>query len=152
MPKTISVDELGGFLEGVTGKLKNPEAAEVLGDWNDVLAGDLAAGFLSSQSPDGHTWAALKHPRPKGHNQGTRPLIDTGALMQSVISAGPDHIEETSQESTILGTSVEYAGIQQYGSQKKNIPVRPFIGIPDETLDVAAEMLAKHVITIIDAI
>lgn len=124
----------------------------MLGEWNDILAGDLGEGFLSSESPDGSAWAVLKNPRPPGHNQGDRPLIDTGALMQSVVSNGAGHIEIVTQDSTTFGTSVEYAGVHQYGRKDGTIPARPFIGIPDRTLDTAMLMLGEHIITVIDAI
>lgn len=149
MSKTLSVEEFGEFLNGVVDSLEQPQAAGVLAEWNDELAGDLAESFLNSKSPDGKAWAPLMHPRSKGHS---RPLIDTGALMRSVVSDGAGHIEIITQDSTTFGTSVEYAGVQQEGSKKKNIPVRPFIGIPDKSIDKATEMLSQHIITVIDAI
>jgi len=124
----------------------------VLGEWNDILAGDLSQSFLKSETPDGGAWAPLKNPRPKGHNQGTRPLIDSGALMQSVVSDGQGHIEIVTESATTFGTSVEYAGVHQFGRKDGSIPARPFIGIPDKSLDTAMQMLGEHIITVIDAI
>lgn len=155
MSKEITVKELGGFLNGVVKSLEQPQAEDVLGKWNDVLAGDLAEGFLESRSPDGTPWAPLKTQRPKGHNQGDRPLIDTGDLMRSVVSNGAGHIEIVTQDSTTFGTSVSYAAVQHFGNKpgaKNNIPPRPFIGIPEKSLDAAATMLSDYFITVIDAI
>lgn len=152
MSKTITVDELGSFLDGVTKNLANPQSSEVLSEWNDVLAGDLAKGYLGSRSPAGEVYAPLKHPRPKGHNQGTQPLIDSGSLVQSVVSDGTGHIEIVIEDSTIFETSVFYAGVHQLRSKKENIPARPFMGVPDQALDTVTEMLSQHLFTIIDAI
>ncbi|WP_339730094.1 phage virion morphogenesis protein [uncultured Gimesia sp.] len=152
MSKTITIEELGDFLTGVVDSLEKPQAAGVLAEWNDELAGDLAESILSSKTPDGKGWAPLKYPRPKGHNQGTRPLIDTGALMRSVVSDGTGHIEIVTQDSTTFGTSIGYAGVHQFGLKKKNIPPRPLMGIPDKSLNTAEEMLSHHFITVIDAI
>ena len=152
MSKTLSVKEFGDFLNGVVDSLEKPKAAGVLAEWNDKLAGDLAESFLKSNSSGGTPWAPLKSPRPKGHNQGLRPLIDTGALMRSVVSNGAGHIEIVTEDSTTFGTSIDYASIQQDGSKKKQIPARPFIGIPDKSIDKATEMLSQHIITVIDAI
>lgn len=155
MSKTLSVEELGDFLYGVVGSLEKPQAAGVLAEWNDELAGDLAESFLNSKSPDVKPWPPLKTPRPKGHNQGLRPLIDTGALMRSVVSNGAGHIEIVTQDSSTFGTNIEYAAVQHFGnkpSSKNNTPARPFMGISNKTLDKAAEMLSHHIITVIDAI
>ncbi|HBL47656.1 phage virion morphogenesis protein [Gimesia sp.] len=155
MSKTLTTKELGGFLNGVVNRLEQPKASKVLSEWNDELAGDLAKGFLSGESPDGVPWAPLKNPRPPGHNPGTRPLIDTGDLLRSVVSDGPGHIEIVTDDATTFGTNIVYAGVHQDGSKedsKNNIPARPFIGIPDESLDKAIEMLSGHLITTIDAI
>jgi len=155
MSKTLSVQEFSGFLAGVVDRLENPKASKVLSEWNDTLAGDLAEGFLSSKSPDGESWPALKRQRPKGHNQGSRPLIDSGDLMRSVISDGPGHIEIVTDDSTTFGTNVIYAGVQHFGNKpgaKNNIPPRPFIGIPDKAVGRALDMLSGHLINVIDAI
>ncbi|WP_417375996.1 phage virion morphogenesis protein [Gimesia maris] len=152
MSKTITAKELGGFLSGIVRRLESPQASKVLSEWNDELAGDLAQGFLNSHSPDGVPWAPLKNPRPPGHNPGTRPLIDFGDLIRSVVSNGQGHIEIITDDSTTFGTSIYYASVHQYGSKDGSIPARPFLGIPGESLDKAVEMLSGHLITIIDAI
>jgi len=75
--------------------------------------------------------------------------------MQSVVSDGQGHIEIVTEDSTTFGTSIHYAAVQHWGNKpeaKNNIPARPFIGIPDETLDKAVTMLSEHIITVIDAI
>ncbi|QDT41063.1 Phage virion morphogenesis family protein [Gimesia alba] len=124
----------------------------MLAEWSDILAGDLSQSFLNSETPDGEGWEPLKRRRPKGHNQGERPLIDIGALMQSVVSDGQGHIEIITADSMTFGTSVEYAGVHQFGRKDGTVPARPFIGIPDKTFNTAMQMLSEHVITVIDAI
>lgn len=149
--RDLTVNELGKFIDGVIGELEKPQAKGVLDSWVDHLAGDLGEGFLKSRSPDGKPWKPIQ-PRGEGHNPGHRPLIDTGMLMQSVVSNGKGHIEVVTNDTAIFGTSIEYAGVHQYGRKDGSIVARPFIGIPQSSLIVAMEKIADHLMTRIDAI
>ena len=111
-----------------------------------VTKADLVAGFQTSTAPDGSRWAPLKNPRPPGHNPDTKPLIDTGALQDSVGYQGSEHIEGVSGEGFTLGSSVYYAGVHQEGSKKKNIPARPFMGFSEEVLDTPADLAADSIV------
>lgn len=150
MPKTISVEELRDFLDGVVGVTLQPIAEEAKQATLGKVKAELAQGFLSSKAPNGSTWAPLKDPRPKGHNQENKPLIDTGKLQDSVLHTGAEHIEGTSGQGVVIGTEVEYAGVHQEGSQEKNIPARPFMGFSEKVLDISAELTADSVANQID--
>lgn len=111
---------------------------------------ELAQGFNSGVSPDGTQWAALKKPRPKGHNQNNKPLLDSFNLFRSVVDSHSEHVEGATDQGLTLGTYVEYAGVHQAGSQKKNIPARPFMGFSEKILDSATKQSADSVIQQID--
>ncbi len=143
MSGTITPKAAEKFVDKITETLATPQAAGVLGRWNDILAGDLGKGFLSSKAPSGAGWKPIA-PRPPGHNPGTRPLIDTGDLMRSVVSDGAGHIEIVTEDSTFFGTDIFYAGFHQHGTAR--IAARPFMGVPEQTRIKAAEMIGAHII------
>lgn len=150
MPKTLSVRDLRGFLDDIVNVTVRPKSADAMQATLGEVKADLAQGFSSSKSPEGVAWAPLKHPRPKGHNQDNKPLIDTGKLQSSVLYQGADHIEGVSGQGLVIGTEVEYAGVHQYGSTKKNIPQRKFMGFSEKILDTSTELTADSVINQID--
>ena len=143
MSGTITPKAAESFIDKIAATTAAPQAAGVLGRWNDILAGDLGRGFLDSNSPRGVAWKPIK-PRPPGHNQGTRPLIDFGDLMRSVVSDGKGHIEIVTEDATMFGTDIFYADYHQSG--RKHIAARPFMGVPEKTLKKAAEMIGAHII------
>lgn len=150
MSKTIGIEDLGDFLNGIVDVTLQPKTEEAMQATLAEVKAELAQGFQSSKAPDGTHWAPLKHPRPKGHNQDNRPLIDTGKLQDSVLYTGEDHIEEVVGQGMLLGTTVDYSAVHQEGSTKKNIPARPFMGFSEKTIDTAAELTADSVANQID--
>ena len=127
-----------------------PKLSGVLTDWLQRVAGSLGVGFQQSKDPSGAVWRPLKRKRPKGHNQGTRPLIDTGAMQASIISTGAGHLQEVTDDSAMMGTADEKAAFHQFGTSR--IPARPFVGISDEMADLAAEMVAAEIIKTLQGI
>lgn len=148
MPKTIAIEELRGFLDGIVNATVKPNATDAMQATLGEVKAELAQGFQSSKAPDGSTWPALKRPRPKGHNQDNKPLIDTGKLQESVLYQGADHVEGVSNLGLVIGTYVEYAGVHQNGSAR--IPQRKFMGFSEKVLDTSTELTADSVINQID--
>lgn len=140
----IPVKQLPKFMGRVEAATSRPKLTKTLKAWLAHVAGSLGVGFQQSKSPSGETWKPLARKRPKGHNHGSRPLIDFGDMQASVISTGPGHIEEVSDDSAKMGTDDRKAVFHQYGTSK--IPARPFVGITDEMVDLAAEMVADDVL------
>jgi len=107
------------------------------------MASDGMTGFIfNSLAPDGQPYKPLKRPRPKGHNPGTKPLIDTGALIQS-LRGGTDHVQKIDSFEAMVGTSHWKAGFHEFGT--KHIPARPFIGIDEGTQEQAPELLGDYI-------
>ena len=150
MPKEIGIDELGDFLSKTAGVTEHPQSKQVMQGIIDLTKKDLAKGFQTSTAPDGTKWPALKRPRPKRHNQNNKPLIDTKRLMNTVTQTADDHVEEASDEALTLGTYVEYSEVHQFGSRKKNIPARPFMGFSPKVKYKATEKVADDIIQQID--
>lgn len=142
----LTTEELDSFLQGIADTVTRPDVPDAMQAALGVTKADLVAGFQTSTAPNGTVWAPLKHPRPPGHNPDPRPLIDTGSLQDSVGYQGPDHIEGVSGEGFTLGTSMYYAGVNQEGSKKKNIPARPFMGFSEKPLETTADLAADSIV------
>lgn len=100
---------------------------EIKGEVNEVLFKAWGDNFRNSKEAEGAAWPPRKDSK-------THPLlILTGELFQSVTSsAGKDHLELVSDRSMAVGTELDYAATHENGSQKRNIPPRPFIGIGEQ--------------------
>lgn len=134
---TEDTSALDGLLK-VFDQLQAPDAMRQI---EEMAAGEMGRNFLGSHAPDGAAFAPLASPRPAGRNPGTRPLIDTGELLASVISEGPGHVSEVDGDSVKLGTTNWKAGFHQYGTDR--IPARPFIGVNETMADQAAQIVAN---------
>lgn len=81
-------------------------------------------------APDGSIHLALKHPRPKGHNQGNHPLKDSLELYNS-IKFTP--LEPTSfvriGPTAVSKNGFPYPTVQNRGTLDGRTPRRRFIGL-----------------------
>ena len=98
--------------------------------------------FEKEQAPDGTKWQPLSPARVKQrlkkHKKGDfKILSDTGELRRIHYEAGKDYMQ--------IGTNVKYAKVHQYGSKKKNIPARPFLGVNEYELRHIKGMLTSYV-------
>ena len=133
MPKTIKMtpSEFRQFMLLIQGIITKPHLRPAFKQFAEDFAGDVGVNFLQSKDPSGGKWKALKNRRPKGRNQGTRPLIDTGDLLTSLVKSGSKgSIEKYTDTSLVYGTRISYASIHQLGG--KRIPKRKFLGFTDE--------------------
>lgn len=117
----------------ITKALQNLKAA--VGDLSpafkvigDELVESTKQRFVSGKGPDGELWAENSPVTidRKGRN---KPLVDEGSLAEQISYAISGDILE-------IGSSMEYAAMQQFGGTKAefpflwgDIPARPFLGI-----------------------
>ncbi len=103
-------------------------AFKVLGD---DLVESTKQRFETSKGPDGNAWEDNSDVTidRKGRN---KPLVDEGSLAEQISYAITGEILE-------IGSSMEYAAMQQFGGTKSefpflwgDIPARPFLGISSE--------------------
>ena len=112
----------------------------------DVLESSTKLRFKDTEDPEGNQWLPLKYPRSRKRDKAAKskrsksgkssskdkPLNDSGNLKRSIKS-------NFDLESIRVGTNLEYAPPHQLGSEKKNIPARPFLGLSNEDrLDIIA--------------
>ena len=150
MPKEIRIEELPEFLNQTVKVTKHPESKGVMTEIVELTKEQVRIGFESGTAPDGSKWLPLKNPRPPGHDQDNKPLIDTGKLIDSVTVDHEEHVEGVSNEGLTLGSYVEYAGIHQKGAGI--IPQRKFLGFNKKVKDTATKKVADDVIEQIDNI
>ena len=126
-------------LQEKTGNL-SPALREI----GEVLKESTKQRFNDSTAPDGEKWpenSAVTIER-KGRNQ---PLVGRGTLAEQITAQviGNDTLE--------VGSSMEYAAMQQFGGDKSefphlwgDIPARPFLGISDQDENEILTILEEY--------
>jgi phage gpG-like protein len=140
----IEADKAPEQLGAWASQLMVGDFTEFLQDAAMAARQDVRDNFTSSATPENLDW-----PERKIIGDGHPLLIDTGLLLQAATGGGVGHIEQISDNSLTFGVDggvVPYAGVHNYGSVKKNIPQREFLGLTEETIDALEESLANFVI------
>lgn len=115
----------------------------------DTLLGDLGAKMLEQnrdrldnlkQGPDGKDWPEWSDKYKANNPKGTL-LEKSRQLLDSLeIEQGPDAVS--------VGSDLLYAVVHLLGSEKRNIPARPFLGFSDENMEeltqIATDFLASE--------
>jgi len=107
--------------------------------------------FQEGRAPDGRPWAP-NSPATLARKRGSRPLIGESRRLGNEIHyrAGPTSLE--------LGSSLEYAAVQQLGARKGqfgrtrrgspipwgDIPARPFLGLSEADRATVLEIIQEH--------
>lgn len=127
---TVDVEPVLAMLDATAAAMADPDLSPAWFNFFVDATEEWTNNFISSRGPDGKTWEPLKRRRPIGHNQGLRPLIDTGAMFASVVSDGAGHFETISKSEAEIGSHDPKVEFHQYGT--KHIPARPFFGMSPE--------------------
>lgn len=141
--------EMSQWINQIPALMLGAGMEQALRKWVDLAVGELGRAMVKGQSPDGTPYKPLARPRPKGHNQQSGPLIDTGAMLRSLIADGPGHIEEYKPNQVRLGTSDRKAAFHQRGTRR--IPARKFVGFTSQMLDDAERIVADQLVIRINA-
>ncbi len=74
--------------------------------------------------------------------KGGKTLVDKEVLRNSVyVRVEP---KSDTEYVVVFGANVPYAGVHQFGYEKRNIPARPYLTVPDEALDDIIEALTDY--------
>ncbi len=106
---TLALADLPAWLEAKAEKLRSADLSKPLKTIRLLLISATKRNFANGSSPDGVPWEPLKY--RKG-----LPLRDTDILMASVTAGGADSIDELSGSGLRFGTSLDYAGPQNWGA------------------------------------
>lgn len=100
-------------------------------------------GFRRQQNPYGKAWRGLSE-RTKQRKKSSKALLDTGNLRGSIVAVPVDNGFK-------VETTVDYAGVHQYGSRDGKIPQRQMIpmaetgGIPERWVRAFNAITRKHI-------
>jgi phage virion morphogenesis protein len=120
------------------------DISPALKEIGEILVESTKQRFASSQDPEGNLWVPNSKVTidRKGKN---RPLIDIGTLSEHIIY---DVLVGNVLE---IGSSMEYAAIQQFGGTKDefphlwgDIPSRPFLGISSADKEEILLIIEEH--------
>ncbi len=109
----------------------------------------LSLRFQAGVTPEGDPGERLAEDPPKSRKNPAQrhadhPLRDWFDLENSLRAGGQDHVRVTEDHVLKVGTTVAHAGFHQDGTSK--MPPRPFLGIPDDELEVIADLAADAVL------
>jgi phage virion morphogenesis protein len=99
--------------------------------------------FDTKRSPDGDTWKAIAKKTRRYYESKTEfskaepPLVVEGMLRLSLTNEVQD-----GAWSTLVGATMEYAAVHQFGWPEKNIPARPYLGVSPDDADVIEAAVA----------
>ena len=106
------------------------------------LADRAEDAFEQETSPTGQPWpplkpATVKERTRKGYTPIKR-LQRTGTLVRSILA-------DWDNRTAVAGTNLIYAAPHQFGSDKRNIPARPFLGISTHDERVIQDIIARFI-------
>lgn len=160
MPLEVDSATLDSLLDGVIAVCDAPQAAEPLRKWTEEAAGELGRNMTQGRSPDGTPFKPLS-PRTiaRRQNKAGPPLINQGDLLASLIGDGSGHFEEVGDREATLGTMHNKRGsnppvavVHQLGSEKRNIPARPFVGVNEAMAEAGEQLIGEWIEQALDAI
>lgn len=108
-------------------------------DIGEMLVSSTQDRFESGQGPDGTPW----QPSQRAGREGGKTLVDNATLRNSIGY-------EASAMAVMVGSNLVYARPHQEGGQvgrglAVTLPARPYLGISDEDLDEAGQMVVDHI-------
>lgn len=139
-----SFKELGGILLDIQQKFDHADFSDTMTGFIPQLEQEQRAAFALERSPGGEQWPPLAASTiaRKGH---ARKLYESGALMAAMIDhTAAHHVGEVFPFGLTYGTDLEYAGFQNFGTQR--IPQREFAGMSEETADLLAGRVADDLV------
>lgn len=130
---TIQDDELRALCSRLNGMaLKPSERKELLGSIGVEMETQTKERFATKETPDGDDWADIAESTKNYYqkkfgtkNPGNGTLWRLGSLMDTIT-------HEVDSWSVTVGATKVYAAVHQYGWKKKNIIVRPYLGLSND--------------------
>ncbi|MDR2015549.1 MAG: phage virion morphogenesis protein [Azoarcus sp.] len=150
---TIEVDS--ERVQSLLKQLSNACSPEGFADTMKEIGEDLVYStrqrFITGTAPDGSKWERLSDVtmafRAKRGRRGSKPLIDTGTMQNSVsYSATSDGltIGVNRQFGSNANAAVHQLGTDRAGRGRKvTIPARPFLGLSDNDIDGIERTIAR---------
>jgi phage gpG-like protein len=146
IPQEFLASDASAILGSFANELASMSFVDAFKKTTDSLHDGFQANFTNTRAPYG-TWPP--HAPYTIQKYGPHPLlILTGAMLASVTQSGSDgRIEQISSNEMVIGTSLFYAGFQQYGTLK--IPPRPFLWLDGDHLEKVTEAFVSAISSIL---
>ncbi len=123
---------------------RSADLSPALKEIGDLLTESTKQRFSDRQGPDGKSWKKNSKATIKRKGRDFPLTGETGKLGETI------HYQLTGNTLEI-GSSLEYAAMQQFGGKKSefphlwgNIPARPFLGLSDEDRNKIIETIGQH--------
>jgi phage virion morphogenesis protein len=118
--------------------LDSAARSRLLQSIGDEMEAQTQERFDTQKSPDGDSWKALAQKTQAYYasvnKTGGSILVQEGDLRNSITSE-----VQGGAWSVLVGETMEYAAVHQFGWPKKNIPARPYLGVsPDDAKVIEA--------------
>lgn len=141
---SLTLDDLQSWLAARAAAVAGADFSKPLKTVRLLVIADIKSNFAGSHAPDGTPWAPLKW-------RAGQPLRDTGLLMASVTGTGANSISEVTSRGLRIGSSLDYAAIQNYGGTIA-FPARsrekPWVFKAADGRSVFTRKIAAHSVTI----
>jgi phage virion morphogenesis protein len=119
---------------------------DVLEEIGEELTERTKQRFGTLTGPDGERWAD-NSPVTIARKERNQPLTGEGSLREQI------HARLLGDNTLVVGSSMEYAAMQQFGGTKAefphlwgDIPARPFLGISEDDKDVVLAIIQAHLL------
>ncbi len=145
MPTAYAAADMPEEMAKLARKLADGPYTPVLAAIKPVARQAFRDNFTSSANPDDQDWLPRKHP-----GDGHPLLIETGAMLQAATGGGAGGIEEIGTHDLTLGVdggTIPYGAAQNYGLPRRNLPQREYMGMSEQKIDEADDLLADFVLT-----
>ncbi len=135
-----SVLKLPEMLDEIKRELRTADLSDAFRDCQTIIARDIGGHFERSETPEGVAWLPRKDNLP-------HPLLILSGATPRAATGGAGSIFEMQARSMTYGvsSSIVYAGAQNFGSTKRNIPQREFLGLSEVAVDACETFIATTI-------
>lgn len=115
-----------------------------------VVGSEMARTIRERGAPIGApSWPAHSPATIRRYGAGQHALLQRrGRLLREVYRSGKRRLSKTEFR---YGPNKKYQFVQQFGSGKRGIPARPFIGLTEPMIAIATALMDQHVARILAA-
>lgn len=131
---TTQLQRMSVRLAEFQGKLRNPKGlAKGIGQ---LMEAQVKRRIQDEKTaPDGTPWQDWSEAYAKSRKGNHSLLLFEGRLRDSVAGRA------LNGNAAVVGASMIYAAVHQYGYPVKHIPARPYLGLSDENADEVADLV-----------
>jgi phage virion morphogenesis protein len=113
--------------------LDNADRARLLGSIGNEIKEQTVDRFETKKSPDGDTWKDIAEKTRRYYERKSSSLSPEPPLvLEGMLRLSLTNEVRGGAWSVLVGATMEYAAVHQFGWPKKNIPARPYLGVSQD--------------------